>query len=124
MGDGAIEVNIRRIISQVGGWDGGRIQAEHPVELWLVWGLALKGQTVRSGTREGGGSWKEDVLHGKEFRFYPSGSGEGLHDHVCILQGSPQLLCRDWPGGARGARGAAIWEAARSRPWREVDTFK
>lgn len=64
------------------------------------------------------------MLHGKEFRFYPSGSGEGLHGHVCILQGSPQLLCRDWPGGTRGTRGAAIWEAERSRPWREVDTFK
>lgn len=87
-------------------------------------GLALKGQTVISGTREGGGFWQEDVLHGKEFRFYPSGSGEGSHGQVCILQESPQLLCRHWPGGGRGARGAAIWEAARSRLWREIDTFK
>lgn len=79
------------------------------------WGLAaLKGPTVRSGTSESGVFWKEDVLHGKEFRFYPSGSGEGLHGQVCILLESPQLLCRDWPGGDRGAHGAAIWEAARS----------
>lgn len=36
LGRCAIEVNIQRMISQVGGWDGRRVQAEHPAEVWLV----------------------------------------------------------------------------------------
>lgn len=100
----------------------GGYQAEHPAVVWPDWYLALKDQKVRFGTTGPRGSWKHKVLHGKEFRFYRSGGGKGLHCQGCIPCGSPPLLCRDRPWvvgrgvrGDRSACGAAIQQAMQPR---------